>query len=117
MYNEHYLKAKIKPHNAKINTNSHNNKMPKEDSKFVCLSAILVDSVFSTGKNYYPQVFAEECKYVVKEKKMPEYITNNMMILTEKILMKKLPMEKIIMKKIKYRMCFCITFRVMLSFS
>ena len=35
------------------------------------------DSVFRTDKNYYPQVLLEECKYVVKEKKMPEYITDN----------------------------------------
>ena len=26
------------------------------------------------GKNYYPQVFLEEHKYVGKEKKMPKYI-------------------------------------------
>ena len=82
MYNEKYLKAKIKSYNGKINTNFHNNqvsqnevsqnKIPKESSQFICLSLILIDSVFKTGKNYYPEVFLEECKYVVKEKKMPE---------------------------------------------
>ena len=30
------------------------------------LSVILIDSVYRTGKNYYPQVFLEECKYIVK---------------------------------------------------
>ena len=35
---------------------------------------------FRTGKNYYPQVFIEECKYVVKEKKMHVYITNDIEI-------------------------------------
>ena len=35
---------------------------------------ILIDSVFRTGNNYYSQVFLEECKYVVKKKKMPKYI-------------------------------------------
>ena len=74
MYNEKYLKAKIKSYNGKINTNFQNNKMPKEDSKYICLSVILIDSVFRTGKNYYPQVFLEECKYVVKEEKIPKYI-------------------------------------------
>ena len=39
------------------------------------LSGILIDSVSRTGKNYYHQVFLEECQFVVKEKKMPEYIT------------------------------------------
>ena len=41
---------------------------------------ILIDSVFRTGKNYYPQVFLEECKYVVKEKKIPKYITGDIKI-------------------------------------
>ena len=40
----------------------------------------MVDSVFRTGKNYYPQVFLEECKYVVKEKKIPKYITDDIEI-------------------------------------
>ena len=40
----------------------------------------LIDSVFRTGKNYYPSVFLEECKYIVKEKKMPEYIADDIEI-------------------------------------
>ena len=40
----------------------------------------LIDSVFRTGKNYYPQVFFKECKYLIKEKKMPEYLTDNIQI-------------------------------------
>ena len=70
LYNEKYLKAKIKSCNGKINTNFHNNKLPKEGSRFICLSVILIDPAFKTGNNYYPQVFLEECKYVVKEKKI-----------------------------------------------
>ena len=34
----------------------------------------MTDSAFKTGKNYYSQVFLEECKYVVKEKKISKYI-------------------------------------------
>ena len=40
----------------------------------------MIDSVFRTVKNYYPQAFLEKCKYVVKEKKMPKYITDDMKI-------------------------------------
>ena len=47
VYNEKYLRAKIKSyHNKKINSNYYNNKIPKEDSKFMCLSVILIDSGF-----------------------------------------------------------------------
>ena len=34
----------------------------------------MIDSIFRTGNNFYPQEFLEEFKYVVKEKTMPEYI-------------------------------------------
>ena len=64
-----YLKGKRKSNNGKINTNFHNNKIPKEDSQYIFLSIILLDSVFRRGKNYYPQVFLQECKYGIKEKK------------------------------------------------
>ena len=37
----------------------------------------MIDSVFRTGNNYYPQVFLEECKYVVKEKTMSKYIIDD----------------------------------------
>ena len=46
----------------------------------VFLSVILINSVFRTCKNYYPQVFLEECKYVVKEIRMPKYITDDVQI-------------------------------------
>ena len=79
-YNGKYLKAKIKSYHGKISTNSHNNKIPKEGSQCICLSVILSDLLFRTDKNYYPQVFLEECKYIVKEKKMSEYITDEIEI-------------------------------------
>ena len=55
-YNEKYLKAKIKYYNGKINTSFHKYKIPKEGSQFICLLVIFIDSVFRTGKNYYPQL-------------------------------------------------------------
>ena len=71
VYNEKYLKTKINSYNGKINTSFHNNEISREGSQFICLSEILIDSVFRTGKNYYSQVFLEEFKYFVKEKKNP----------------------------------------------
>ena len=55
--NEKYIKTKIKYYEGKISTNFHCDKVPKEGSQYICLSVILIDSVFRTGKNYYPQVF------------------------------------------------------------
>ena len=76
--NEKYIKAIIKSYNGKTSTTFHNNKILKSDSQCIYWSVILIHSVLRTSSNYYPQVFLEECKYVVKEKKMPKYIINNM---------------------------------------
>ena len=51
VYNEKKFKNKIKPYYDKINTNFHDNRMPKEGYH---LSVMLLDSVFKKGKNYYP---------------------------------------------------------------
>ena len=68
VYNKKYLRTKIKSYDGKINTNFQINKIPKEDTTFICLAVISIDFIFRGGKNYYPQVFLEECKYVIKEK-------------------------------------------------
>ena len=57
IYNERYLKVKIKSSNGEISTNLHNNKLSKKGLQDICLSVILLGSIFRTGKNYYPQVF------------------------------------------------------------
>ena len=36
----------------------------------------MLDSII-TGNNYYPEVILEECKYAIKEKKIPNYIIDN----------------------------------------
>ena len=77
VYNEKHLKNIMKLYNRKINPNFHNNRITKEDFWFISSSIILIDSVLRTGKNYDLQVFLKECKYVVKEKKMSEYITDD----------------------------------------
>ena len=72
VYKEKYLKTKVKSFEGKTNTNFHNDKIPKEGPQCIWLSVILIDSVYRTGKNSYPQVYLEKYKYVIKEKKIPE---------------------------------------------
>ena len=71
VYNAKCVKAEIKSYIRKISTSFCNNKIPNEDSQFICLSVFLIDSVFRTGQNYYPQVSLEE------RKQMPKYITDD----------------------------------------
>ena len=98
------IKSKTKVCIKKVNTNSHDNKIPNESLECVCLSLTLLDSVYKKDNKYYTQVFLEERKYVVKEKKIHNYIIEDVHISShsdEEDLLYKIQMEKIlIMKKI-----------------
>ena len=80
--------------------------MPNESLECVCLSVILLDSVYKKDNRYYPQVFLEKCTYVVKEKRIHNYNIDDGKIYfdsDEEDLLKKIQMEKVLMKKIKYK--------------
>ena len=70
MYNDKYIKIKIKIYNNIVYTNFPYNKILKDNEYCTCLSIILLDSIFvNSDKEYYPQIFLEECKYAIKKKK------------------------------------------------
>ena len=71
--------------------------MPNESLECVCLSIILLGSVYKKDNRYYPQVFLEKCKYVVKEKRIHNYIIDDGEISfdsDEEDLLKKIQVEK-----------------------
>ena len=80
VYNKKYLRTKMKFYNGKINTIFHSNKIPKEGSQYRYLTVVLINSVYRKAENYYPQVFLEKCKYVVKEKTMSTFIIDDIEI-------------------------------------
>ena len=57
-------------------------KWVKETSHFICL--ISIKSVLEIGKKYYPEVFSEQCKFIVIENKIKKYISDkfDLVILT-----------------------------------
>ena len=70
----------------------------------------MIDLVYRKHKNYYPQDFLEECKYVAKEKKTSNIITGDMKISSDdsdkedsddRILMRKIRCRGIFYKSIR----------------
>ena len=76
--NDKYIKTKIKLYGDKINTNFQGKKIPKENASYKCLSLIMLDSVITVNKKYYPQTLLEECKYVIKKNKMEKLINDDL---------------------------------------
>ena len=69
VYNEKYIKAKVKEFNGLVNTNFLNDEAPKEGMHYTCIACIGIDSVMKMEKKNYPQVYLEECKCKVKKKR------------------------------------------------
>ena len=79
MYNDKYIKTKIKICNDKVHTNFQHNKIPNDNEYCACLSVILLDSIFvNSNKKYYPQIFLAECKDAIKDRKIVNTINEDL---------------------------------------
>ena len=74
VYDEKYIKAKVREFNGAIKTNFLGDKIPKESMHYTCIACITIDSVMRMEKKNYPQVYLEECKYKIKKVKMTKFI-------------------------------------------
>ena len=75
VYDEKYINAKVREFNGIVKTNFLDGEVPEEGLHHTCIS--LHDYWFcckNRKKNYYLQVYLEECKYKIKKLKMPESI-------------------------------------------
>ena len=74
IYENKYLKAKVREFDGNIKTNFLGNNVPKENTYYTCIACITLDSVLKMNKKNYPQVYLEECKYKVKKINTPRFI-------------------------------------------
>ena len=74
IYENKYLKAKVREFNGNIKTNFLGNNVPKENTYYTCFAGITLDFVLKMGKRNYLQVYLEECKYKVKKINITRFI-------------------------------------------
>ena len=67
IYENKYLKDKVKEFNGDIKRNFLGNGLLKENMYYACIACKTIDSVLKMSKKNYPQVYLEECKYKVKK--------------------------------------------------
>ena len=73
IYDHQYNKTKVKTFKM-VKTLFDNDKIPEEKIEHECISCISVDSVLKIETKYYPQVYLEQCKYKIKERKIRNLI-------------------------------------------
>ena len=69
IYDDKYIKTKVKTFNSMINTFFSENEIPKEINNYICIAAICTDSVLKVEKKIYPQACLKHCKYKIKRRK------------------------------------------------
>ena len=74
VYDQKYLKAKVRELGGVIKTNFLGNKVPKENMHYTCIACINIDSGIKIEKKNHPQVYLEECKYKKKKIQMSKFI-------------------------------------------
>ena len=77
-HNDKYTKTKIKMYEHRVITNFQGKKVPKENASYKCLSLIMLDSIIRVNKKYNPQIFLQECKYVIRKNKMENFVNNDL---------------------------------------
>ena len=81
IYNNKYIKTKLRSYNNGIIINFHNidnknNKLPEKNKLYKCVSLVSLDSIIKINKQYYPQTLLQECVYKLINKKVENIITN-----------------------------------------
>ena len=74
IYDEKYIKCKVKTFNNVINTVFSDNEIPKERNHYTCIAAINIDSVMKIDKKNYPQVYLGQCKYKDEKRRLVDFI-------------------------------------------
>ena len=78
VYDEKYLKTKVREYDGVIKTNFLGIGMPKENMHYACIVCITIDSVMRMEKKNFPQVYLEECKYKIKKIQMSRFINTEL---------------------------------------
>ena len=74
IYDDQYIKTKVKTFSEVIKTLFDGNEIPKEKIEYVCIPCISIDCILKVDEKYYPQVYLEQCKYKAKKREMKSFI-------------------------------------------
>ena len=78
VYDETYIKAKVREFNGVIKTSFLGDEIPNESMHYTWIAYITIDFVIRMEKENYAQVCLEECKYKSKKIKIAKFINTEL---------------------------------------
>ena len=74
IYDDSYIKSKVKAFSEIIKTLFDGDKIPEERIEYACIACISDDSILKIDKKWYSQVYLEQCKYKIKKREIKSFI-------------------------------------------
>ena len=78
VYDEKYIKLKVREFDGVIKTNFLVDETPKENVHHTSIACITIDSLMRMRKNELSATLLEECKYKIKKIKMFKFINTDL---------------------------------------
>ena len=78
VYDDRYIKTKIRIYGDKVYTNFRGLNVPEDDIECESFTVISIDSLLVYNKKYL-QVYLDNCAYKTVNKQMPNYLDENLL--------------------------------------
>ena len=78
VYDDRYIKNKIRTYGDKVYTHFRGLNVPKDDIECESFTVISIDSLLAYKNKYYLLVFLDNCAYKIVSKQMTDYLDENL---------------------------------------
>ena len=76
VYDNRYIKPKIRTYGDSVYTNFHGVNVPEDDVECESFTVISIDSLLIYENKYYLQIYLDNCAYEIVNKQMTDYLDN-----------------------------------------
>ena len=78
IYEQKYVKTRVREFDSSVRTNFLGNGIPKENMRYTYIACKTIDSVMKMNKKNHPQVYLEKCKHKIKKMQMSRFINTKL---------------------------------------
>ena len=76
VYDNRYIKPKIRTYGDNVYTNLHGVNVPEDYIEYESFTVISIDSLLIYENKYYLQIYLDNCAYKIVNKQMTDYLDN-----------------------------------------
>ena len=78
VFNDRYMKTKIRTYGDKFYTNFRGLNVPEYDAEYESFTVISIDSLLAWENKYYLKVYLDNCAYIIANKQMTNNLDENL---------------------------------------